>query len=203
MTSFANGRTTTITTGPTEPSMGRLPTSGSWQRKSVPACHRSPETLHLEFGAGNETRTRDPDLGKTGRHEVNQIDRPSNRARSCQWNQVVATANLPRTCQRGFLPLDPGAGPRRDYEATLIAFQQEKVASREQFDVKLAVAPKLYARLERHLGACRPRPTLAPIVAVRARVCRLPCWRSRFERVVGLPRFPSKLPEPACRQRSR
>ena len=45
MTSFANGRTTTITTGPTEPSMGRLPTSGSWQRKSLPACHRSPETL--------------------------------------------------------------------------------------------------------------------------------------------------------------
>src|SRR5207302_11232890 len=139
-----------------------------WQALHSPTS-RIP-VLQLEFGAGNETRTRDPDLGKTGRHEVNQIDRPSNRARSCQWNQVVATANLPRTCQRGFLPLDPGAGPRRDYEATLIAFQQEKVASREQFDVKLAVAPKLYARLERHLGACRPRPTLAPIVAVRARV---------------------------------
>ena len=34
----------------------------------------------FEFGAGNETRTRDPDLGKTGRYQVNQVDRPSNRA---------------------------------------------------------------------------------------------------------------------------
>ena len=36
--------------------------------------------VFFEFGAGNETRTRDPDLGKTGRYQVNQVDRPSNRA---------------------------------------------------------------------------------------------------------------------------
>src|SRR3982074_1904311 len=59
MTSFANGRTTTITTGPTEPSMGRLPTSGSWQRKTLPACHRSPETLHVVIGAPGGIRTPD------------------------------------------------------------------------------------------------------------------------------------------------
>src|SRR5213082_614124 len=82
-------------------------------RSSSGECERSGPTGREQLGAGNETRTRDPDLGKTGRYEVNQIDRPSKRARSCQWNQVVATANLPSTCQRGFLPLVPVAGPRR------------------------------------------------------------------------------------------
>src|ERR1700739_4160107 len=60
MTSFVSGRTTTIITDPTEPSTGRLPTSGSWQRNTLPACHRSPETFHLKFGAPGEIRAPDP-----------------------------------------------------------------------------------------------------------------------------------------------
>src|SRR2546427_11014808 len=53
MTSFASGRTTTITIDRTEPSMGRPHTSGSWQ-KPLPVCHLRLETLHsrtacLEF----------------------------------------------------------------------------------------------------------------------------------------------------------
>ena len=43
------GRTITITTGHVERSMGRPPTSGSWQGKPQPACHRSPETLQYEL----------------------------------------------------------------------------------------------------------------------------------------------------------
>src|SRR5580658_4799489 len=62
MTSFVSGRTTTITTDHTEPSMGRLPTSGSWQRNVLPACHRSPETLHESIGGKGGTRTLDPGI---------------------------------------------------------------------------------------------------------------------------------------------
>jgi CubicO group peptidase (beta-lactamase class C family) len=47
MTSFASGRTTTITIDRTEPSMGRPHTNGSWQRP-LPVCHpglsRSPSS---------------------------------------------------------------------------------------------------------------------------------------------------------------
>src|SRR5438128_7246708 len=46
MTSFASGRTTTITIDRTEPSMGRPHTSGSWQ-KPLPVCHLRLETLQL------------------------------------------------------------------------------------------------------------------------------------------------------------
>src|SRR5215467_1826421 len=58
MTSFASGRTTTITIDRTEPSMGRPHTSDSWQ-KPLPVCHLRLETLHAAFGAGSRNRTHD------------------------------------------------------------------------------------------------------------------------------------------------
>jgi transposase len=48
-TSCANGKTITITTGPTAPSTGKRPTSGSWQEKHLPGCYRSPETLQVTY----------------------------------------------------------------------------------------------------------------------------------------------------------
>src|SRR5438132_13061191 len=64
MTSFASGRTTTITIDRTEPSMGRPHTSGSWQ-KPLPVCHLPLETFNdfmarptgvepVTFGFGNQ-----------------------------------------------------------------------------------------------------------------------------------------------------
>src|SRR5436190_17464562 len=58
MTSFASGRTTTITIDRTEPSMGRPHTSGSWQ-KPLPVCHLRLETLHVGNGAVEWIRTTD------------------------------------------------------------------------------------------------------------------------------------------------
>src|SRR5438552_3835731 len=58
MTSFASGKTTTITIDRTEPSMGRPHTSGSWQ-KLLPVCHLCLETLQRESGAGSRNRTHD------------------------------------------------------------------------------------------------------------------------------------------------
>ena len=46
-TSCANGKTITITTGPTEPSTDRPRMSGFWQGKPLPASHRSPETTRV------------------------------------------------------------------------------------------------------------------------------------------------------------
>lgn len=56
---FANGRTTTITIGPTELSMGRHPTSGSWPRNRRPGCYRSlrPYTEHVAPRTGVEPVT--------------------------------------------------------------------------------------------------------------------------------------------------
>jgi hypothetical protein len=51
MTSFANGRTTTTTTGRMEVSKGKRPTSDSWQRNTLLGCHRSLETLQSSVGS--------------------------------------------------------------------------------------------------------------------------------------------------------
>src|SRR5438552_17887614 len=58
MTSFASGRTTTITIDRTEPSMGRPHTSRSWQ-KPLPVCHLRLDTLHVANGAVEWIRTTD------------------------------------------------------------------------------------------------------------------------------------------------
>jgi hypothetical protein len=55
----ANGRTTTISTDPTELSMGKPHTSGSWPKRTPPACHRCPETLHDRDGGQGQNRTAD------------------------------------------------------------------------------------------------------------------------------------------------
>jgi hypothetical protein len=54
---FVNGRTTTTTTDPMEPSMAKPHTSASWQNP-VPVCQRSLETLHsLNRGQGRNRTT--------------------------------------------------------------------------------------------------------------------------------------------------
>src|SRR2546426_1764404 len=67
MTSFASGRTTTITIDRTEPSMGRPHTSGSWQ-KPLPVCHLPLETLHNVGGSPTRARTWDLRINSPSGH---------------------------------------------------------------------------------------------------------------------------------------
>src|SRR5262245_27729867 len=69
-----------ITTGPTEPSTGRLPTSGSWQRNVLPGCHRSPETLQSDIPWASDTYRQRSGIRECARLSADRQDLPKKQS---------------------------------------------------------------------------------------------------------------------------